>query len=104
MLDFITKLWTSKNLLSTTWIPFYPYGGIGVFKNFLGIDFSIVYATNTGAAWGMLSHLPKLLLIIRCTFILALLFWVVCWNRDKKKSFPMALILAGAIGNVFDAV
>ena len=45
----------------------YPYGGIGVFRNFLGIEFSINHMTNTGAAWGVLGNYQLPLVVLRIT-------------------------------------
>lgn len=80
----------------------YPYGGIAVFQDFFGIDFSIVHATNRGAAWGILSSYQYVLLVGRITLILAALVWMVFYNKNRNYSLPLALIITGAIANVVD--
>ena len=51
----------------------YPYKGIPVFKNFGGIEFSIVHATNRGAAWGMFADYQEWLIGLRILLVIALL-------------------------------
>lgn len=80
----------------------YPYGGKGIFHNFLGIDFSIVHATNTGAAWGAFSNFPEFLLYFRIIAIVGVLFYLLFFNKIVKQRLPLALIAAGACGNVID--
>jgi signal peptidase II len=65
----------------------YPYNGIGIFKNFLGIEFSITHATNRGAAWGMLANYQS---------------WLLFFNKNKKILIPLSLVAAGALGNILD--
>lgn len=81
---------------------FYPYGGIPVFKSFLGIDFSIVHQINTGAAWGMFSNFQDYLLFFRVITIGIILSYLVFFNKTPLRRFPLLLILSGAIGNVAD--
>lgn len=83
-------------------LPEYPYGGIGVFSNFLGIEFSLVHATNRGAAWGIFADWQMGLLILRILMILILLGYALFFNQRRILSFPLALIIAGATGNVLD--
>ena len=52
--------------------PVYPYGGIGVIEGWHGIDFSIVHAANSGAAWGLFASLKEYLLYARILIIGAL--------------------------------
>lgn len=80
----------------------YPYGGIPIFKNFLGIEFSISHLTNHGAAWGMLSNYQDLLLIVRIFLIIGMLVYLVYINRIKAWRFPLALMIVGATGNIID--
>jgi signal peptidase II len=51
---------------------FYPYGGIAVFRNFFGVDFSLNYAKNTGAAWGAFGGFQKLLVCVRIAIVIGL--------------------------------
>lgn len=80
----------------------YPYGGIGVFKNFAGIEFSINYMTNTGAAWGVLGNYQLPLMILRIGLIIGLCVYLFYFNRHSSWQLPLMLIIAGAVGNVID--
>lgn len=80
----------------------YPYGGIGIFHNFAGIEFSINHMTNTGAAWGLLGNHQLPLIFLRIGLIAALCSYLFYFNRHSAWQFPFILIIAGAIGNVLD--
>lgn len=80
----------------------YPYGGIGVFKNFAGIEFSINHMTNTGAAWGVLGNYQLALIILRIGLIAGLLIYLFYFNHHSSWQLPLILIIAGALGNVID--
>jgi signal peptidase II len=91
------------------WIPpmgrdafWYPYGGIGVFQDFLGIQFSIVHVTNKGAAWSAFSNYQSYLVGLRIALIAAMVVFVVFFNKNKSILLPLTLILAGAVGNIID--
>jgi signal peptidase II len=103
IIDVITKYLTHTHLSvmnrHTLW---YPYGGIGVFKDFLGIEFSITHQINHGAAWGVLSNYQMPLLYFRIALVAALLFYAIFINKHKSWSIPLALIISGAAGNILD--
>ena len=80
----------------------YPYNGIGIFQNFLGIEFSIVHLTNKGAAWGWLADFQNSLLILRIFLVMGMIVYLLFFNKESSKVFPFTLIIAGALGNVFD--
>lgn len=80
----------------------YPYGGIGVFRNFCGIEFSINHATNKGAAWGILADFQESLLLMRILCILGLCVFLLFYNQNRSLNLPCALIIGGATGNVID--
>lgn len=80
----------------------FPYGGIAVFKNFFGIDFSIVHAINHGAAWGILSQYQHLLLVGRIVLIIAVAAYALFFNKNRSYDIPLALIITGASANVLD--
>lgn len=80
----------------------YPYGGLPIFKNVLGIDFSINYVTNKGAAWGVLGNYQLPLILLRMGLIAALLVYLFFFNRHLSWQLPLVLIISGAIGNVMD--
>lgn len=80
----------------------YPYGGIGVFHDLAGIEFSINHMTNTGAAWGVLGNYQLPLIVLRIGLIISLCFYLVSFNRRRSWQLPFILIISGAIGNVLD--
>ena len=80
----------------------YPYGGIGVFKNFGGIEFSINHMTNKGAAWGLLGNYQLSLITVRIALIIGSIIYLFFFNRRLSWHIPVLLIIAGAIGNVID--
>lgn len=103
LVDQLTKWLTHTNIPLISYAPnIYPYGGIPVFQNFFGIDFSINYLTNRGAAWGQLSQFQSSLLLLRVILILGMGYYIAFVNTQKERIIPFCLILAGAIGNVID--
>lgn len=101
--DFATKYYTSTSLpLLGSTSPYYPYGGIALFHDFLGIDFSIVHATNRGAAWGILSSYQELLLAGRIVTIVVLTTYALFFNKNSRLDLPLALIISGATANICD--
>lgn len=96
---FLTHAYLPLMNHQTLW---YPYGGIGIFKNFLGIEFSISHQINRGAAWGVLSEYQMPLLYARIVLISILIIYCLFFNKHKNWNIPLALIIAGAIGNVID--
>jgi signal peptidase II len=101
--DIITKYLTQAYLPRRhAWDLWYPYGGIPVFKNFFGIEFSIVHATNKGMAWGLAGEHQELLLYIRIGLILGILGYLAFFNKASSHVWPLCLVITGAIGNVID--
>lgn len=102
VVDRLTK-WLTDALLPvmSEFLSIYPYGGVGVFENFFGIQFSLSHATNTGAAWGVFSQGQTYLILFRLALVGGL---GVCLLRRVCRAwdFPLTLILAGALGNVVD--
>jgi signal peptidase II len=80
----------------------YPYGGIGVFRRWHGIDFSIVHVINKGAAWGVFASLQKYLLYARVAIIGGLLTYLFFVKGSAYRKFCLTLIATGALGNVVD--
>ncbi|MGZ3733142.1 MAG: signal peptidase II [Parachlamydiaceae bacterium] len=104
VLDAFSKHWVHVSLpVMSSHFPSYPYGGIPVFKDFLGIEFSLTHITNRGAAWGVLNGFQESLVGLRILLILAMLGYVLFYHRtlDQEK-LPLTLIIAGAAGNVMD--
>jgi len=105
ILDIASKYYVSHFIEKMSWKhPFYPFGGIGVFKDFFGISFAINYVVNTGAAWGLFSKFPKFLFFLRIVIVIGLVIYLGFYNKDKKKDIPLALIITGAIGNIIDFI
>ena len=104
LVDLLTKFLTAHFLpLSYLHSQSYPYGGIGVFKDFLGIEFSITHATNRGAAWGILAEYQAYLLLLRIVLVGGLLLYIILFNKDRSRLFPLVLIVAAplAIFSIF---
>jgi signal peptidase II len=102
-IDIAIKRYVYVYIPEISWkFPVYPYGGIPVFHNFFGINFSINYISNKGAAWGILSNYSSYLLYFRTAIVFVLIFYVLFFLREKNKIFPFCFVLAGAIGNIVD--
>jgi signal peptidase II len=103
VLDACVKSLTLKYVDLLTWfMPNYPYGGIGVFENFLGINFSINYVENRGSAFGLFASYSEWLLAIRVAIVAGLLGYLFFYLKQERHAFPLSMILAGAIGNIID--
>lgn len=101
-LDQWTKYLVHTNIPRMQLFPWYPYQGIGLFENVLGIEASIVHAINRGAAWGVLADYQIPLLILRICFVIGLISYVVFINDNSKRIIPLVLISTGALGNILD--
>lgn len=101
--DQISKyLVHTKIPLMTHESQWYPYNGIPIFENFLGIECSLVHAVNHGAAWGMFSDFQIPLLILRILFIMGLAIYTIAFNKVKAFVIPLTLVILGAVGNIID--
>lgn len=101
ILDILAKMG------AIAWIPpmargGYPFGGIGIFPDFLGISFSLNYVVNTGAALGFFPGHPSLLFGLRAFIILGLIAYLIFFKGKECRTFPLWLIVTGAIGNALD--
>ena len=88
--------------LSKRWIY---HRGEGLFipliTDFLSSSLSLVYVTNTGAAWGMFADYPYWLFLFRISLIAGMLFYI--WKkREILLRIGFAFILSGAVGNLID--
>ena len=102
-LDAATKYWAQNHLINILYAsPFYPYGGIGVFNDFFGIDFCINLVKNKGGAWGVFSSFPIILLWVRIGIICFLAIYTLFVNKMSKRTIPFLLILVGASANIID--
>jgi len=103
LVDFFTKAYVDQHLPLLSYAhPYYPSGGIAVFQNWQGIDFSINHVINSGAAWGVFASFQDLLLCFRICVIIAMVLFLLFFNKESAKVFPFILIVAGASGNVAD--
>jgi len=101
--DVLTKWATQANLgVPRGPLGVYPYGGIGVFRDFMGISLSFTYVSNTGAAWGMFSNYSLILLIGRILLVSLLIWYVLRGKGPTLRLSALTLIIAGAVGNIFD--
>ncbi len=101
--DIALKAYTFYNIPLMTWaFPSYPYGGIPVFHNWFGIDFSLSYAMNKGAAWGILSSFQHYLLYLRFLIMAGIFLYLVVVKMPFVKKLALSLVLTGALGNVLD--
>lgn len=84
--------------------PNYPYGGIGIFRDFLGISFSINYVQNPGAAWGAFSGYTSLLFYLRIIITIFLIGYLFRSNPSFGRALGFCLIITGALGNIIDYI
>jgi signal peptidase II len=80
----------------------FPYGGVGVFHNFLGIDFCIHHVTNRGAAWGIGASFQNLLLFMRLAVVIGLIIYTFFSPKAARSRYALALVIAGGVGNIAD--
>lgn len=103
LLDVSLKAYIHNNIsMISASTPIYPYGGIGVFQDWHGIDFSIVHVINKGAAWGAFASLQEYLLYARVAIIGGLLTYLIFVQASPYRKFSLTLVATGAIGNVSD--
>ena len=92
--DLLTKAWIYTSLPS--------WQEVSVFKDFGGIDFSLRFVKNHGAAWGLFSSYQEWLVALRLILIVSLVVFTFFLNRQRKWDLPLVLLISGAIGNVID--
>jgi signal peptidase II len=103
ILDIAIKHFVYTSIPMMSWsYPFYPYGGVPVFHDFLGINFSINHIANMGAAWGILSSYSTYLLYFRIIVVIILALYIILFLRDRNKVLPLSVIVVGAVGNILD--
>ncbi len=98
VLDQATKLWVSE----ASGIPYGVYppdGGIPVIPGFL----SIVYCTNSGAAWGMFSGQGVILAILGIVAVVAIVLARRHLELERRTmQLVFGLICGGILGNLVD--
>lgn len=103
VLDIFSKAYTHQSIPPMSWSsPVFPYGGIAVFHDWHGIDFSINYVMNKGAAWGVFASLQQYLLYARLVIIGGLISYLIFGKMSFMQQVAFYLIATGAIGNVVD--
>ena len=75
---------------------------IVLLEDFFGIRVQIAYTINSGAAWGIFSEYPALLVAFRIVLICVLSVYLFFYNKRASWRIPLACIIAGALGNVTD--
>ncbi|MBM3192515.1 MAG: signal peptidase II, partial [Chlamydiae bacterium] len=83
--------------------PIYPYGGVPVFEDILGVDLSINHVTNRGGPWGVVASHHGALVLVRLFAIACLWGHLLFFNQIKFRQIPLVMIIAGAMGNVLDS-
>jgi len=102
-MDIGLKAFTHDSIpVMSALFPGFPYGGIAVFHDWHGIDFSINHVINHGAAWGAFGEYGKLLLGLRIAMIVGMAIYLVFYNKKSANKLPLTLILTGASANVLD--
>jgi len=94
LLDRWTKLLTIENLAYLESIDLAPF-------------FSLVHVRNFGGAFGLLAGYPfaKYVFMLLPLFIIAgLIYMMLAYRFSLGKMFALALILSGAIGNIYDRI
>lgn len=80
----------------------FPFGGIPVFENLGGVNFSLNLVANTGIAWGLFSQFPKLILAVRLVIIAAMS--VFAFLAKNNTRIALWMIIAGALANIIDMI
>ncbi len=101
--DVLVKWYTCRYISPVRWgATIYPYGGIPVFQDLFGVDFSLNYVTNKGAAWGVFAHAQSYLLGLRLLLVGGLAVYLCKAPMDGIVKVALSLVLTGAIGNILD--
>jgi signal peptidase II len=67
------------------------------------VRFDLVAWGNTGTIWGLFQDGTIVLMVVRCLAVAGLLWFVRSTpHRAKLQQFVLSLLLAGAIGNLYD--
>lgn len=91
ILDRITKLWALKSLNVN--------GDVIIIKDIFGFS----YLENRGAAFGIFQNKVMMLSIVTSIVVLAIAFYLIKYRPSSKLiRVSLAMIIAGAIGNLID--
>lgn len=102
LIDMLTKYLTVRFIPIMGWYQEYPYGGIPIFENLFGMNFSLNHVENEGAAWGLFAGYGDILLLFRLCVIGFLAIYLFFLKPKKEYYYPLLLIFSGAVGNVVD--
>lgn len=93
LLDRLTKLWAVKTLKD--------FNDITIIDNF----FKFSYLENRGAAWGIFQNKLLFLTIITLLVLSGIVIFLVKYKpKDKMIRISFAMIIGGALGNLYDRV
>jgi len=93
VLDVITKHFINLNMVEGQIIPLIPK------------VLTFTYVHNTGAAWGIFSNKPRLLVGFICVLMALLVFYLIKYkDASKLEKTSIYLIMAGGIGNLLSRV
>lgn len=98
--DQISKVYI-RDFSSLTHNAYPPFGGMVIIQGFL----NIVYTTNEGAAWGILSGYGNLLSLMAVVALMAIFFYRKHLGLAAKYTQCIfGLICGGILGNFLDRV
>jgi len=67
------------------------------------VSFELVSWGNTGTIWGLFQDGTVVLMVLRCAAVIGLFWFLTRTERTARlQQFVLSLILAGAIGNLYD--
>ena len=91
IIDQLSKLLASSYLINNS---------INIFDNF----FNLKYATNTGAAWSILSGHQIILSIISIALIIVIFMFKKNFKSNVRNDIAFSLLYGGICGNLIDRV
>jgi len=100
--DLISKGLTHNYLPLSRGISRFPFGGVPIFKNCMGIDLCLHHVTNRGAAWGFGETWQIPLLLLRIGILVAIFLYVKHSSNATRYRYSWALLLGGGVGNILD--
>ncbi|MGV8983767.1 signal peptidase II [Clostridium sp.] len=93
LLDRLAKMWALSSLKDNN--------GIIVIKDF----FKLEYLENRGAAFGILQNKLILLALFTLLIIAGMIYYIIKYKpKSKFLRISFALIISGALGNLYDRV
>ncbi|MBZ9688031.1 signal peptidase II [Clostridium estertheticum] len=91
LLDRLAKIWALGSLKDNN--------GIIIIKDFFGLE----YLENRGAAFGIMQNKTILLAIVTLLVISGMIYYLVKYKpKSKFLRISLALIIGGALGNLYD--